>query len=472
MNDRIALVTGATGAIGKRVVPALLEAGWSVRVLSRSPKRLDARWRDKVDVVVGDATDPDAVRKAMAGATVAYYLLHSMDGRGDFLPRDRQLAHTFADAAAATDGLRRIVYLSGLHDPAAKLSPHMASRVEVGDILLASGVPTAVLQAGVVLGADSASFKMLRHLSERLPAAIGPKWLSNHIQPVAIDDVVHYLVHAAELPPEINRTLDVTMDEVLTYADMMRRYAKLAGLRSRLIVTVPILTPNLASHWVGLVTPVPAGIARPLVGSLIHDAVRHENDIAALLPEPPGGRAGFDEAVRRALVDVDPTRWQRTLTGVALGVGAAAVAGSVLTDASSGWYQRLLKPAWQPPAAAFPIVWTSLYTAVTLAGAATIADLGEKGRDEQATKFGWALAANLALNATWSGLFFRLHQLPAATVGAAALAASGADLTRRAKAAGTSRAVAFGAYTAWCAFATVLSGTVAALNPQPATRRG
>ena len=463
MTDRTALVTGATGYIGAQLVPALLDAGWRVRVLARTPGNLDAAWRDRVEVVQGDATAERDVLGALTGVEVAYYLLHSLDGKGDYRERDRRLARTFATAAHAA-GVRRLVYLSGLH-PEGELSDHLASRVEVGDILLGSGVPTAVLQAGVVLGDGSASFDMLRHLAERLPVAFGPKWLHNRIQPIAVSDVVHYLVRAADLDPGVNRTIDIGMDETLTYLEMMRRYASVTGLMPRVLGTVPVLTPGLASHWVGLVTPVGSGIARPLVGSLVHDAVKRSDDAGALLGDPPGGPMGFDEAVRAATASVDPKRWGRTLAAVGAGVVATAVAGSLLTDPGSAWYRRQRKPAWQPPAVAFPVVWTVLYSLVTIAATSTIADLEEAGRPREASGFRRALAANLVLNAAWSGLFFRAHHLPVATAGAAVLAASSADLARRGAAAGPGKAIALGAYATWCAFATVLSGEVARLNP-------
>ncbi|MHA6512313.1 NAD(P)H-binding protein [Tessaracoccus sp. Z1128] len=327
MTTRTALVTGATGHVGAQLVPALLDAGWSVRVLARSPQKLDRAWRDRVEVATGDATRRGDIVRALDGVEVAYYLLHSMDGRGDYRRRDLALAETFAEAAR-TAGVERIVYLSGLH-PDGELSEHMASRVEVGEVLMASGVPTAVLQAGVVLGAGSASFDMLRHLSERLPVAVGPKWLRNRIQPIAIDDVIHYLVRAADLPAEVNRSIDVGMDEVLTYVEMMRRYATATGLQPPMVVTLPVLTPNLASLWVGLVTPVDPGVARPLVGSLIHDAIKRDSDAAHLLGDPEGGITGFDEAVRRATAAVDPAgprRWYARVGSVLLGVALLVVA--------------------------------------------------------------------------------------------------------------------------------------------------
>ena len=303
MTQRTALVTGASGYVGAQLVPALLDAGWHVRVLARTPSKLQGDWRDLVEVAQGDATDPDDVRAALDGVQVAYYLLHSMDGQGDYRERDRRMAQTFAEAAVA-QGVGRLVYLSGLH-PEGPLSTHLASRVEVGDILLASGVPTAVLQAGVVLGDGSASFDMLRHLTERLPAAIGPKWLRNRIQPIGIDDVVYYLVRSASLPPEVERAFDIGGPDVLTYSQMIQRYTRIARMRPRVIVPVPVFTPTLASYWVGLVTPIDAGLARPLVGSLVHEVVCGEHDIAEYIPDPPDGLVSFDDAAAEALAELE-----------------------------------------------------------------------------------------------------------------------------------------------------------------------
>lgn len=273
-----ALVTGASGYVGGQLVPALLERGWRVRVLSRSASHLAGRpWSDDVEVTEGSVDSADDLAAALADVDVAYFLVHSMDGAADFRRRDRDNARTFA-AAAEQAQVGRIVYLGGLH-PDTGLSEHLASRVEVGEIFLEGTVPAVVLQAGVVLGDGSASFDMLRHLTERLPVVVAPRWLRNAIQPVAVDDVVFYLAEAAALPPDTNRAYDVGGPDVLTYADMMKRYAAVTGLGPRLIATVPVLTPELASRWVGLVTPVPSGIARPLVGSLINDAVCDENDI-------------------------------------------------------------------------------------------------------------------------------------------------------------------------------------------------
>lgn len=462
------LVTGATGYIGGLLVPSLLDAGHTVRVLTRSADRLrGTSWADRVEVVAGDASRAGDLDHALTGIKVAYYLLHSMDGKGDFTTRDRRLARGFAEAARRA-GVRRIVYLSGLH-PDGPLSAHLGSRVEVGRILLDSGVPTIVLQAGVVLGAGSASFDMLRHLTERLPAMFGPKWLNNRIQPIAIDDVLHYLVGACDVAGDVTRTFDIAGPDVLTYKDMIKAYARLAGLGTRAVGTVPLLTPKLASHWVGLVTPVRSGIARPLVGSLIHDAVAKEQDILDVLGPPSGGRTSFDEAIRRALADVDPTRWRRTLRQVAAATAACAVAGSLLTDTEGPWYRALRKPAWQPPGAAFPVVWTSLYTATTLAATATITQLEESGQPDRAREFRAAYAVNLALNTAWSALFFSTRALPAATAEAAILAASSADLARRASRTSPANNAIFAAYAGWAAFATALTWAIERRNQNPAS---
>ncbi|MFV0459857.1 MAG: NAD(P)H-binding protein [Actinomycetales bacterium] len=302
---RTALVTGATGYIGSRLVPHLLDRGWSVRVLTRSADRIAERsWRDRVEVVEGDATSSRARATACAEVDVLYYLLHSMDGGADFAARDRELASGLS-ASARRAGLTRIVYLSGLHPatdlPATELSAHLASRVEVGEILTASGVPTAVLQAAVIVGSGSASFEMLRHLTNRLPAMVAPAWLDNRIQPIAIADVLHYLAAAADLPPGLNRCFDIGGEEIITYREMISRYARIAGRRRPLVLTLPVLTPKLASHWVGLVTPVPTGIAKPLVGSLIHEVVCTEHDLVDLVGEPPDGITRYDDAVAAAL---------------------------------------------------------------------------------------------------------------------------------------------------------------------------
>jgi uncharacterized protein YbjT (DUF2867 family)/tryptophan-rich sensory protein len=461
---RSVLVTGATGHVGSHLVPALLERGHSVRVLSRSEGSVARHpWAGDVDVAIGDVTRAEALDTALADVEVAYYLVHSMDGQGDFRRRDLEAARTFADAAARA-GVGRIVYLSGLH-PEGELSEHLASRVEVGDVFLGASVPAAVLQAGIVLGRGSASFDMLRHLTERLPAMVTPRWIDNRIQPIALDDVVHFLVAAADVPPDSNRTWDIGGPEVLTYREMMQRYARVHGLRRRLIVHVPVLTPSLASHWVSAVTPVEAGIARPLVGSLVHDAVCSEDDALSVMGPPPGGLTPYDDAVRRASEGADPRRWGRTLARTTAMTVAAAGTGSLLTKPDSAWYLSLDKPAWQPPALAFPVVWSALYADIAVTSALTSTDLAEGGDEDAARAYERALAANLVLNAAWSGVFFRARRPALSFVTAALLAASSADLARRAAAASPRRGAALTPYAAWCGFATLLSGEIARRNP-------
>lgn len=295
------LVTGATGYVGGRLVPKLLDAGAEVRCFVRTPGKLDpVSWRDDVEVVRGDLGSASDVRAALAGVDVAYYLVHSISARADFAVRDRELAHTFAKAARDA-GIARIVYLGGLGESGARTSPHLASRTEVGEILLRSGVPTAVLRAAIVLGAGSVSFEMLRYLTERLPVMVTPMWIETRVQPIAIADALHYLVKAGTLPAEHSRRFDIGGPEVMSYNDLMDRYAAVAGLQPRRVVRVPVLTPNLSSLWVGLVTPVPNAIARPLVESLRSEVVCQEQDLAALVGTPEGGPTGTDAALRAAL---------------------------------------------------------------------------------------------------------------------------------------------------------------------------
>jgi len=297
---RRVLVTGSTGYIGGRLTPRLVAAGADVRVLVRSPGKLvDVPWAGDVEVVEGDLTDASTVRPAMDGVDVVYYLAHAMGGRGDFEAAEAEAAHTVADAAREA-GVGRIVYLGGLH-PEGELSKHLQSRKEVGDILLASGVPTVALQAGVVIGSGSASFEMIRHLTDVLPYMPAPKWVRNQIQPIAVRDVLHYLLGAADVPADVNRTFDIGGPDVLRYGQMMNGYALEAGLKQRPIASLPVFTPWLASQWVNLVTPVPRALAVPIIASLQYDCVVHEHDIDQYVPAPAEGLLRYRQAVRLAL---------------------------------------------------------------------------------------------------------------------------------------------------------------------------
>jgi uncharacterized protein YbjT (DUF2867 family) len=306
------VVLGATGYIGGRLVPALLGAGHQVRVVARTPGKLaEVPWRAQVDIVQGDVTDAGQVRDAMVGQEVVYYLVHSLNQR-NFVDVDRRAAQVLASAARDA-GVARLVYLGGITPDGQHLSDHLASRAEVGQILLDSGVPTIVLQAAVILGSGSASFEMLRYLTERLPAMVTPRWVHNRIQPIAVRDVLHYLTSAAALPVTVNRAFDIGGPDVLTYLEMMRRYAVVAGLPRRVVVPVPVLTPWLSAQWVNLVTPVPRSIAVPLIESLVHEVVCHDHDIAGYIPDPEGGLTRYEHAVELALTHTRhaevPTRW-------------------------------------------------------------------------------------------------------------------------------------------------------------------
>lgn len=295
------LVTGATGYIGGRLVPRLLDRGYVVRAMARQPDKLaDVPWRDRAEVVRGDLADLDSLTTAFEGVDVVYYLVHSMGSAKDFVAEEARSAGNVATAARRA-GVSRLVYLGGLHPSGAELSPHLRSRAAVGDVLLNSGIETLVLQAGIVVGSGSASFEMIRHLTDRLPAMTTPKWVHNKIQPIAIEDVLHYLAEAATAAVPSSRTWDVGGPDVLEYGDALQIYAQVAGLRRRLIVALPWLTPTIASLWIGLVTPIPPGLARPLIESLEYDAVVDNSDIDSVIPPPPGGLTGYRAAVTTAL---------------------------------------------------------------------------------------------------------------------------------------------------------------------------
>ena len=349
------LVTGATGYIGGRLVPELLDAGFRVRCMSRSPERLrDYPWASRVERVQADATDPEAAQRALDGIEVAYYLIHALGSGRRFEEADRRAARTFAAAAAAAN-VRRIVYLGGLAPGGESLSPHLRSRGEVGQILLDSTVPATVLRAAVILGSGSASFEMLRYLTERLPVMVTPRWVHSRIQPIAIRDVLRYLVGCASLPAEVNRSFDIGGPDILTYTNMMRRYAVVAELPPRVILPVPVLSPRLSSLWVGLVTPVPGSLARPLVESLRHEVVCREHDIAAYVPDPPRGLIGFERAVELALQRVREanvsTRWSSAAIPGApsdpLPTDPEWAGGSLYTDEREETVQASPRAVWR-----------------------------------------------------------------------------------------------------------------------------
>lgn len=302
------LVTGATGYIGGRLVPSLIEAGVQVRCLSRTPSKLaSVSWKEAVQIVGGDLLDAGSLREALEGVDIAYYLVHSMDGGSeDFRLRDRQAAENFARAAGEA-GVRRIVYLGGLGE--GDLSEHLESRQEVGRILASGPTPVTELRAAVIIGSGSVSFEMLRYLTEVLPVMVTPKWVRTRCQPIAIRDVLDLLAAAAE-DGGPSTVREIGGPDQLTYEEMMRVYANVAGLPRRWIIRVPALSPRLSSHWIGLVTPLPTGVAKPLVDSLTVEVTVTDNSWAACHASE---LTSYREAVRLALERANerevPTRW-------------------------------------------------------------------------------------------------------------------------------------------------------------------
>lgn len=279
------LVTGVTGYIGGRLVPRLLDSGYQVRVLVRgSASRLNSRpWLNRVDIAVGDVLNPESLNEALQDIDAAYYLIHSMSGHAEFSQRDKEAAHNFARAAAEKN-VSQIIYLGGLGDPESNLSEHLRSRQETGAALRQFNVPVTEFRAGMVVGSGSLSFEMLRHLTERLPAMIAPRWVFTKTQPIAVRDVLNYLTSALETPESKGAIVEIGGSRVLTNAEMMKIYARVRGLR-RLIIPVPVLTPRLSSYWVHWMTPVPANVASPLIEGLRNELIVRTTLAQELFPD-------------------------------------------------------------------------------------------------------------------------------------------------------------------------------------------
>lgn len=286
-NSSTILVTGATGYIGGRLVPRLLAAGFRVRCLVRDPRKLAARtWidDDRVEVVEADLDEEQGLRQALTGCSAAYYLVHSMISSGDdYAERDREMATTFARTAEIA-GIQRILYLGGLGELGDGLSEHLESRREVEDCLRSTSVPVTVLRAAMIIGSGSGSFEILRYLVERLPIMVTPKWVKTECQPIAVRDVLHYLVASLTTPATTGRTLDIGGADVLTYAELMQVMAEERGLSRRVILPVPVLTPKLSSLWIHLVTPISQRLARPLAEGLRNRVVCRDDEAARLMP--------------------------------------------------------------------------------------------------------------------------------------------------------------------------------------------
>lgn len=291
------LLLGASGYIGGRLLPRLIQRGHDVRCLLRNPNKIPPAEAKHTTVFKGDVLKPETLPRAFADTDILFYLVHSMSGgKEDFEQRDRRAAQHVGDAARDA-GIQRIVYLGGLGRRDAKQTPHLRSRHEVGDILRSSGIPITEFRAAVIVGSGSASFEMTHHLVNRLPVMITPRWVSVRTQPLAIADLLAYLLDAVEKPETSGEIIDIGGPAVLTYREMMGTVARVLGLR-RYVLPVPVLTPKLSSYWVNLVTPIPFFLARSLIESVRSETVCENTRASELFDIEP---MPFEEAVRRAL---------------------------------------------------------------------------------------------------------------------------------------------------------------------------
>jgi uncharacterized protein YbjT (DUF2867 family) len=296
-NRPLILLTGGTGYVGGRLIPLLEKQGVRQRCLARSPEKMRPRAKAGTEIVQGDVLDPASLDRALQGVQTAYYLVHLMSGSKDFEKEDRQAAANFAQAARNA-GVRRIIYLGGLGDDAdPKLSPHLRSRHEVGRILRDSGVETIEFRASLVIGTGSLSFDLVKALTDRLPVMICPRWLSTPTQPIAVDDVLAYLLAAKDLPPGESRIFEIGSPEVTTYGGMILEYARQRGLR-RWLISVPVLTPYLSSLWLALVTPTAFEVGRHLIEGLKNPTVVRDRTALEAFPIRP---MGIREAIQKAL---------------------------------------------------------------------------------------------------------------------------------------------------------------------------
>lgn len=309
------LVTGATGYIGGRLVPRLLEMGYRIRCLVRDPARLEGRaWHSAVEIATGDVLQPESLDAAMRGVQAAYYLVHSLGGGANFHQQDLKAAGHFAAAARAAS-VERIIYLGGLAQASAGLSEHLRSRQQTGDALRSAGVPVTEFRAGVIVGSGSLSFEMVRYLTERVPVMICPSWVYTKTQPVSIRDVLDYLTAALRVPESRGRIIEIGGADIVTYGDMMMIYAEARGLK-RWMVPVPVLTPRLSSYWVDLVTPIPAAIARPLIDGLRNESTVQDPSGQQLFPHirPVGYRVAVERALAKLQASYVETAWSDALS--------------------------------------------------------------------------------------------------------------------------------------------------------------
>jgi uncharacterized protein YbjT (DUF2867 family) len=318
------LITGATGYIGGRLLAELERLGRPVRCLARNPEALRPRVAETTEVVRGDALDPASLRDGLSGIETAYYLVHSMGAPGDFAGLDRAAARNFGDAARAA-GVRRIVYVGGLGDAGDGLSAHLRSRHETGDVLRESGVEVVEFRASIVIGSGSLSYEMVRALTDRLPVMVCPRWVAIQAQPIAIEDLLSYLLAALDLPTGPSQTYEIGGPDAVSYGDIMREYARQRGLR-RLMIPVPLLTPHLSSLWLALVTPLYARVGRKLIASIRNATVVRDHRALDVFPVRP---RGLRESIARAIEAADgPAGSNRWSDSTSAGVAAPGRAGA------------------------------------------------------------------------------------------------------------------------------------------------
>lgn len=314
-NAAYCLLTGVTGYIGGRLVPRLLDEGHKVRVMARDATRLQGRtWLDRVDVVEADVFDQQSLQHALENIDIAYYLIHSMAGNEESYGQKDILAARNFGKIAKVQGIKRIIYLGGLGDPEADLSEHLRSRQKTGETLRESGIPVTEFRAAVVVGSGSQSFEMIRYLVERVPLMVCPSWVFSKIQPIAIRDILSYLSKAIDKPETTGKTIEIGGADVMTYGDMMTRYAKVRGLK-RWLIPVPVLTPRLSSYWIHWVTPIPASLARPLIEGLRNDVIVKTDTARKLFPEidPISYETAVQLALNRMDSDDVETSWSDAL---------------------------------------------------------------------------------------------------------------------------------------------------------------
>jgi len=454
------LLTGATGYVGSRLLAALLSRGMAPRCLARRPDALPEAAR--ATAIQGDILDETQLRRAMEGVDTAYYLVHAMTESGDFAEIDRRSARLFG-AVARDAGVRRIIYLGGL-GRGVGLSHHLSSRQEVGSVLREAGVPVVELRASVIIGAGSISFELARTLVDKLPAMVTPRWVRTPAQPIAIDDVIAYLLEALDVDLPQGGVFEIGGADRTSYGGIMAEYGRQRGLR-RWMISVPVLTPRLSSLWLALVVP---RYAR--VGKLLIDGVKNEtvvSDVTALrvFSVRP---VGIAEAVRRAVAGLPPElpalsggRSAVALAVCLMATFAAAGIGGLLSGSSVGdWYPSLAKPSWTPPGWLFGPVWTLLYF---MMGVAAWRVWRRDGIREARLSLG-VFALHLVFNAAWSGIFFGLREPGLAFAEILGLWLLIVVTTLLFSARDRAAAVLMVPYLAWVSFAAVLNGAIAWLN--------